>query len=56
MYPAASLPLLAARRGVPYVILNRGVTGHDNLDVVTLQLDGDVVELLPRAVDEVLAG
>jgi NAD-dependent deacetylase len=55
VHPAASLPLLAAERGVPYVIVNRGVTDHDELPVVTLRLDGDVVELLPPAVAAALA-
>src|SRR5262245_48761113 len=29
VYPAASIPLAAADRGVPYVIVNRGETDHD---------------------------
>ena len=29
VYPAASIPLLAAERGTPYIIINRGATGHD---------------------------
>jgi len=48
--PAASIPLLAAQRGVPYAIINRGVTEHDAYEVVTLRLDGDVTEILPAAV------
>jgi NAD-dependent SIR2 family protein deacetylase len=50
VYPAASIPLVAARRGVPYVIINRGPTGHDDLPEVTLRLDGDVTELFPPLV------
>ena len=50
VHPAASLPLLAAERGVPYVIVNRGVTDHDDLPVVTLRIDSDVVDELPPAV------
>lgn len=56
VHPAAGFPLLAARRGVPYVIVNRGVTDHDGLSLVTLRLDGDVSELFPPAVDRALAG
>lgn len=52
--PAASIPLEAARRGVPYVIINRGETEHDHLPRVTLRLEGDVSEILPAAVDALL--
>jgi NAD-dependent deacetylase len=52
--PAATIPLLAAERGVPYVIINRGETDHDDLSCVTLRLEGDVVELFPPAVDVAL--
>ncbi len=51
VHPAASFPLVAAKRGVPYVIINRGETDHDDLPVVTLRLEGDVAELLPAAVE-----
>lgn len=51
VYPAASIPLLAAEQGVPYVIINRGETDHDALPEVTLRLDGDVTELFTPAVD-----
>ena len=47
--PANQVPLVAARRGAPYIIVNRGETDHD--DIATLKLDGDVVEILPAAVD-----
>lgn len=53
--PAASFPLLAARSGTPYVIINRGATSHDGLPGVTLRLEGDVGELFPTAVEEALA-
>jgi NAD-dependent deacetylase len=46
--PAAMVPLEAAQRGVPYVVINRGATEHDEL--CTLRLEGDVGELLPPAV------
>src|SRR6266566_9531257 len=41
VYPAANIPLLAAARGVPYVIINRGPTDHDHLPEVSLRLEGD---------------
>jgi len=50
VYPAASFPLLAAQRGVPYAIVNRGVTEHDGLGAVSLRLEGDVGEIFPPAV------
>lgn len=50
VYPAAGIPLLAARRGAPYVVVNRGPTEHDNLPEVALRLEGDVVEVFPPAV------
>lgn len=56
VYPAASIPLAAAQRGVPYVIINRGATEHDELTQVTLRLEGDVSEILPAAVDAALEG
>jgi NAD-dependent deacetylase len=50
VYPAASFPLLAARRGVPYVVINRGPTEHDALPEVSLRLEGEVTEIFPAAV------
>ncbi len=50
VYPAAGFPLAAARRGVPYVVVNRGATDHDWHSAVSLRLEGDVVELFPAAV------
>ena len=55
VYPAASLPLLAAQRGVPYAIVNRGATDHDGLSSVTLRIEGDVTAIVPRAVEAALA-
>lgn len=46
--PASSVPLGAASRGVPYVIINRGPTAHDRS--ATLRLEGDAAEILPKAV------
>ena len=48
VHPAASIPLTALERRVPYVVINRGVTDHDEL--ATLRLEGDVGEILPPAV------
>ncbi|HOX57925.1 MAG TPA: Sir2 family NAD-dependent protein deacetylase [Candidatus Paceibacterota bacterium] len=55
VHPAADIPLVAANRGMPYVIINRGPTDHDELPEVTLRLEGDVGEILPPAVTEALA-
>jgi NAD-dependent deacetylase len=50
VYPAADVPLLAARRGAPYVIINRGPTEQDGLPQVRLRLEGAVEEIFPPAV------
>jgi len=50
VYPAANIPLLAAGRGTPYIIINRGPTDHDELPQVTLRLEGDVRRIFPPAV------
>lgn len=55
VHPAATIPLIAAQRGTPYVILNRGATEHDGHPSVTLRLEGDVTALLPPVVAAVLA-
>ena len=55
VHPAASFPLLAARRGIPYVIINRGATDQDGAASVTLRLEGDVSEIFPPAVEAALA-
>ena len=54
VYPAAAFPLLAARRGVPYVIINRGPTEHDGEPCVSLRLEGEVNEIFPAAVEAAL--
>jgi len=46
--PAADVPLLAARRGVPYVIVNRGATPHDS--IAEIVIDDDVGAVLETAV------
>jgi NAD-dependent deacetylase len=48
--PAADIPLLAAKSGAPYVVVNRGETAHDGHPAVTLRLDGDVAQILAPAV------
>jgi NAD-dependent deacetylase len=54
VYPAASFPLLAAERGAPYVIINRGPTDHDQERRVSLRLEGEVTQIFPAAVEEAL--
>ena len=54
VYPAAEIPLIAARRGVPYVIINRGRTDHDSSVHVTLRIDDDVSVAFPQAVTTAL--
>jgi len=48
--PAANIPLAAARRGAPYVIVNRGPTEHDDHPAVTLRVEADVLDVFPTAV------
>ncbi|MFC1661139.1 NAD-dependent deacetylase [Gemmatimonadota bacterium] len=52
VYPAASIPLMAAERGIPYVIVNRGETDQDLHPAVTLRIDGDVGFLFPTALEQ----
>jgi NAD-dependent deacetylase len=54
VYPASSFPLMAAERGIPYIIINRGATEHDSRSCVSLRLDGEVTELFPPAVEAAL--
>jgi NAD-dependent deacetylase len=54
VYPAAAVPLMAAERGTPYVIVNRGETAHDGHPSVTLRLEGDVTTIVPPAVEAAL--
>lgn len=55
VHPAASFPLMAANRGVPYVIINRGATDHDAQPCVSLRLDGEVTAIFPSAVKAALS-
>jgi NAD-dependent deacetylase len=54
VYPAASIPLMAADGGTPYVIVNKGPTEHDDHASVTLRLEGDVTAIVPPAVEAAL--
>jgi len=54
VYPAAAFPLMIARRGVPYVIVNRGATEHDDESCVSLRIEGEVSEVFPAAVASAL--
>jgi NAD-dependent deacetylase len=54
VYPAAEIPLVAARRGAPYVIINQGATEHDALRYVTLRIDGPVGPTFSKAVTKAL--
>lgn len=54
VYPAASFPLLSAKRGAPYIVINRGETGHDHERCVTLRLEGEVSQIFSSAVDAAL--
>ncbi|MBA2434197.1 MAG: hypothetical protein H0V54_03760 [Chthoniobacterales bacterium] len=51
VYPASAFPLLAAQRGAPYVIINRGATEHDHESCVSLRMEGEVNEIFPAAVE-----
>jgi hypothetical protein len=45
---------MTGRRGVTYVIVNRGETEHDREPCVSLRIDGEVSEIFPPAVDAAL--
>lgn len=55
VYPAASIPLEAAERGTPYVIVNRGETEHDGLSCIRLRIEGDVGNVFPPACRDALS-
>jgi NAD-dependent deacetylase len=55
VHPAASIPLLAAERGTPYIIINQGTTDHDDHPSVTLRLEGDVTAIVPPAIEAALS-
>jgi NAD-dependent deacetylase len=54
--PAADIPLAAAQRGVRYVVVNRGATGHDGSRWVTVRIEDDVNAVFPPAVEAALPG
>jgi NAD-dependent deacetylase len=54
VYPAAAFPLAAANRGIPYVIINRGATDHDDQRPVSLRIEGEIAEIFPSAVEAAL--
>jgi NAD-dependent deacetylase len=56
VHPAASIPLTAAGRGIPYVIINRGETEQDRHPAVTLRIEGDVGQVFPPAVAQAVGG
>ena len=49
-----ALMMQALERGTPYIIINRGVSEHDDHPSVTLRLDGDVTCIVPPAVEAAL--
>lgn len=53
--PAASFPIMAARAGIPYIVVNQGPTAHDGLPHIALRLEGDVQELFAGAVKDAAA-
>jgi NAD-dependent deacetylase len=53
--PAATFPIMAARAGIPYIVVNQGGTAHDGLPHVALRLEGDVQELFAGAVQDAAA-
>lgn len=55
VYPAASFPLSAAERGVPYIIINRGETEHDGHPGVKLRIEGEVGEIFLASVQAAVA-
>ena len=55
VHPAASFPLLAARRGAPYIIINQGETDQDRDPAVTVRLEGEITGIFPQAVAATLS-
>lgn len=54
VYHAATIPVIAAKRCVPYVIINQGQTDQDGHPAVSLRIEGNVVEIFPLAVSAAL--
>jgi NAD-dependent deacetylase len=55
VHPAATFPVMAARAGIPYLILNQGETMHDGMPHVSLRLEEDVQAIFPQAVRDAAA-
>ena len=51
VHPASTFPIMAARAGIPYLIVNQGETLHDGMPHVALRLEGDVQKLFTEAVE-----
>ncbi len=49
--PASLIPLEAAKRNIPYIVINLGPTDHDNLPYLTFKIEEDVEKVFPPAVD-----
>ena len=54
--PANTIPMTAVQAGIPYIIINRDGTDHDDMTQLTLRLSGNVEELFPPAVEAAIAG
>jgi hypothetical protein len=46
---------MAAQRGAPYIIVNRGPSEHDAHPAVSLRFEGDVTQIVPPAVAAALS-
>ena len=53
VYPAAEIPRITARKGNPYVIINRGDTGHDHFEFLTLKINDDIARVFSVVVDKI---
>ncbi|WP_372365823.1 NAD-dependent deacetylase [Candidatus Uabimicrobium sp. HlEnr_7] len=52
VYPAAEIPRITARKGNPYVIINRGDTDHDLFEFLTLKINDDIASIFSTIVEE----
>jgi NAD-dependent deacetylase len=55
VHPAATFPIMAARAGIPYLIVNQGDTMHDGMPHVSLRIEDDVQAVFPAAVEDAAA-
>src|SRR2546423_6507109 len=51
VYPAASFPMMAAQRGIPYIVINRGPTDHDDEPAGLLRNEGAAGGIFPGGGD-----